>query len=183
MNTHAAKTQKNATQTVASRIVQKKGTAFEFEDNRPEAVVQQKIKELQNKKATQLQGKHTTGCGCASCVSQLAEKNNSETIQKQSKEIVQLVNCPHGKQKHKCKACQQSIDARNANKVRRYQTPHKDEQKQKAREDAVKGKKGSVAHGFGKKGSKQSGKMDQILKDVNEKGGKGGKGKKGKKGK
>ncbi len=164
MNTHANKTQKNKAQAVANTIVQKKENlqGFQLDDNRPEAIMQQKLK------AIQLQRKHSKGCGCSSCVPQLMEKKNSEIIQKLSKETIQLALCKHGKNKSKCKHCQQSIDARNVNRLNQYQTPAKGK-KQEEREEAVKGKKGVIAHGSGKKGSKQSGKMDQALKGINKK--------------
>lgn len=186
MNTYTNKTQKSATQTAASNPIQKKAnTTFQFDDNRPEAVVQQKIIALQHQKTKQLQGKHNSGCNCASCVSQLAAKKNTEIIQEVSKDTIQMKPCKHGNNKKTCKHCQQSIDARNVNRLNQYQTPAKGK-KQQEREEAVKGKKGSIAHGFGKKGSKQSGKMKKILDDVNDqsggKKGKKGKGKKGKKG-
>lgn len=171
MNTHANKTQKNKAQAVANTIVQKKENlqGFQLDDNRPETIIQQKIK------TAQLQGKHSKGCGCSSCASQLMEKKNSEIIQKQSKKTAQLKPCKHGNNKSKCKACQQSIDARNVNRLNQYQTPAKG-RKQEEREEAVKGRRGVIAHGSGGRGSSQSGKMGTILEDVNKKGKKGKKG-------
>jgi t-SNARE complex subunit (syntaxin) len=113
--------------------------------------------------------RHINGCGCASCLSSTIQSKSSNSVHKQSKKVTQLAKCKHGKEKHKCKACQQSVDARNVNKVRMYQTPAKDEKTQKEREDSVKGKKGAIAHGFGKEGSNQSGKMKTILNEVNKK--------------
>jgi hypothetical protein len=174
MNTHADKTQKSKKQLAAATIVQKRENlpSFQLKDNRPEATVQRKIQKLatdKNRDAIQLQKKHTNGCSCASCTSQLVQKKSAETIQEKSKDPIQLVKCKHGNQKHKCKSCQQSVDARNVNKVRTYQTPTKNKAEQKRREDAVKGKKGAIAHGSKDKSAKQSGKMSGILKGVNKK--------------
>lgn len=73
----------------------------------------------QKLKAVQLQRKYSKGCGCSSCVPQLMEKKNSEIIQKQSKETVQLKPCKHRNNKSKCKACQQSVDARKEKNKKR----------------------------------------------------------------
>jgi len=51
MNTHADKTQKNESQSVANVVSQKKSggkSTFQFVDNRPEAVAQRKLQELVN---------------------------------------------------------------------------------------------------------------------------------------
>lgn len=110
---------------------------------------------------------HHSGCGCAGCSSQLIQMKSPDLVQRQKKDVVQLVQCPHGKEKHNCKACKQSVDARNVNKLRAYQTTHKNAKKQQEREDAVKGYKGSIAHGSGNSGSNQSSKMTQIVKKAN----------------
>ncbi len=60
MNTHADKTQENKSQSVANAVFQKKsetGSAFQFVDNRPEAIIQRKIQEMAN---TSLQANQTT---------------------------------------------------------------------------------------------------------------------------
>ncbi|ERM80239.1 hypothetical protein P872_14195 [Rhodonellum psychrophilum GCM71 = DSM 17998] len=51
MNTHADKTQENKSQSVANAVSQKRNSGkstFQFEDNRPEAVVQRKLQEMAN---------------------------------------------------------------------------------------------------------------------------------------
>ena len=51
MNTHADKIQENKTQSVANSVSQKKngsGSTFQFVDNRPEVIAQQKLREMAN---------------------------------------------------------------------------------------------------------------------------------------
>ncbi|WP_394775619.1 DUF4157 domain-containing protein [Flavobacterium sp.] len=108
---------------------------------------------------------HNSGCGCAGCSSQSIQMKSPDLVQRQKKDVIQLI-CKHGKIKN-CKSCQQSADDRNVNKLGTYQTPHKNAKKQQEREDAVKGYKGAIAHGSGNSGSKQSNKMTQILKKAN----------------
>ncbi len=63
MNTHADKTQENKSQSVANAVSQKKSvteSAFQFVDNRPEAITQRRLEEMANyspqaKQASQLQ--------------------------------------------------------------------------------------------------------------------------------
>jgi len=51
MHTHAGKTQKNKSQSVANEVAQKQGgnkPTFQFVDNRPEAIAQRKLQDLMN---------------------------------------------------------------------------------------------------------------------------------------
>jgi hypothetical protein len=58
MNTHVDKTQENKSQSVANSVVQKQsgnGSAFQFIDNRPEAVTQRKLQDMAHNHSAQQQ--------------------------------------------------------------------------------------------------------------------------------
>ena len=86
MHTHANKTRENKTQLVANKASQKQSgseSAFQFTDNRPEAITQRKLKEMtgnspQAKKVAQLQ---------AMAVNHTTSQNNNGKVKQFVKEI------------------------------------------------------------------------------------------------
>ncbi len=94
MTTRTFKTQQNKSQSAANAVVQNKSinsTAFNFVDNRPEAVAQRKFKDRMNtgfqkdgNKDIQRQAIHKGGCNCASCTS-----SQRKDVPVQTKAVIQ----------------------------------------------------------------------------------------------
>lgn len=87
MYEQAEKPKENKSRSVSNSVTQKKGNGkqgFGFVDNRQEAIAQRKLQELSNDRAqenqiTQLKSMaHSKGCGCASCNTQMVQRQISE---------------------------------------------------------------------------------------------------------
>ena len=101
MNSHSDKSQENNSQSVANQVSQKKSgseTAFQFVDNRPEAIAQRKLQEMANNspqvkqlQAIQTMADNSPQAKKAAQLQDIANNYPAPTIQKKEIEEEELL--------------------------------------------------------------------------------------------